>query len=72
MAISGHKTISIFLRYNIVAPHQLHSAMQAVELQQAQTLEGDTAMQRKPAFQNFDATTMQRRALKARATDLSD
>jgi hypothetical protein len=29
---SGHKTISVFLRYNIVAPGQLHTAMAAVEL----------------------------------------
>jgi integrase len=40
MAISGHKTIAVFLRYNIVAPTQLHTAMQAVELQQRAELQG--------------------------------
>lgn len=32
MAISGHRTISVFLRYNIASPKQLHTAMEAVEL----------------------------------------
>jgi integrase len=41
MAISGHRTVSVFLRYNIVAPKQLHTAMQAVELMQTQAIEGE-------------------------------
>jgi len=32
MGIFGHKTISVFLRYDIVAPGQLHTAREAVAL----------------------------------------
>jgi len=32
MSISGHRTIAVFLRYNIVVSKQLHTAMEAVEL----------------------------------------
>ena len=41
MAISGHKTIATFLRYNISSPKQLQTAMQAVELQQRTELQGE-------------------------------
>jgi hypothetical protein len=51
MSISGHKTIRVFLRYNIVAPKQLHTAMEAVELWSKKEL-GNYASSK------FDAITM--------------
>ena len=34
-AISGYKTVSVFLRYNIVSTEQLHSAMEKVTAKKA-------------------------------------
>jgi hypothetical protein len=48
MKISGHKTIGIFLRYNITSPEQLHTAMEAVELWSRKS----------DASPKFDASTM--------------
>ncbi len=41
MAISGHKTIAVFLRHNIIAPKPLHTAMQAAELRRRADLQAN-------------------------------
>jgi hypothetical protein len=61
MSISGHKTISVFLRYNIVAPGQLHTATEAVEL-----------MNKSDAKIEFDESTMKVAALSGGSKQLSN
>jgi hypothetical protein len=59
MAISGHKTIAVFLRYNIVAPKQLHTAMQAVELQQRAELQGQDPKSQRKALKRKEPKRLQ-------------
>jgi hypothetical protein len=55
MSISGHKSIAIFQRYNIVSPQQLKTAMAAVEANQ-----GKNSRSAKRVFQeercNYETT----------------
>jgi hypothetical protein len=47
MRISGHRTLSVFLRYNIVSTEQLHAAMAMVSDNNAKTTQNAVCGSRK-------------------------